>query len=207
MTKPLTKRQQAALATREKLIETAQRIVQEQGLAQVSVEAITKAAGVSTGTFYTYFAKKEDIIYTLTHAIYTQILESTATHPGSLLERLTYFMTHFARYIEAGGVKLCQEWVKNTVDPDRIEHPYPKAKLSMDLEALTNLLREGLQRTELVPTAPVEELARTLLEVLYGQMLCWDMQAGSPGFEARTRTFCQHWLPLLLQPFLSDKGH
>ena len=205
MMKPLTKRQLAAQATREKLLETAKALVEKDGLANITIEAIAKAAGVATGTFYTYFAKKEDILYTLTHETYAQIRERSETHQGLFEERLQFFMTEFAGYIEAGGVKLCQEWIKNTVDPDRITHPYPKAKLSMDLESLSTLLTEGLRRGELRPETPVEELSRMLLELLYGEMLCWAMQAGAYSFRERTERFTQHWLPSLLRPYLVKK--
>ena len=34
---------------------------------------------------------------------------------GGFPERLVYFMVHFAGQIEASGLKLCQEWVRNNV--------------------------------------------------------------------------------------------
>ena len=51
----MTNRQLAALETRKKLLEAAKKIVSEKGLINTSIEEITKACGVSNGTFYTYF--------------------------------------------------------------------------------------------------------------------------------------------------------
>ena len=58
----MTARQMAAAETKKKLMEAGRRIIFEKGLTGTSVEEITAAAGVSKGTFYTYFTRKEDII-------------------------------------------------------------------------------------------------------------------------------------------------
>ncbi len=54
MKKKMTNRLIAALETRRKLLETAKKLVCEKGLVNTSIEEITKACGVSNGTFYTY---------------------------------------------------------------------------------------------------------------------------------------------------------
>ena len=58
-------RQEAALQTRKKLTEAGKKIICEKGLTNTSIEEITEAAGVSKGTFYTYFKRKEDIVFAL----------------------------------------------------------------------------------------------------------------------------------------------
>ena len=59
--KPLTKRQLQALASREKIFSTAQTLFAEKGYNNVSVADICKEAGVSVGLFYNYFRSKSDI--------------------------------------------------------------------------------------------------------------------------------------------------
>ena len=61
----MNNRQLAALETKRKLMEAAQKLICEKGLNDTSVEQITETAGVSKGTFYTYFKKKEDIVLAL----------------------------------------------------------------------------------------------------------------------------------------------
>lgn len=41
----------------------AKQLVCEKGLNNTSIEEITKACGVSNGTFYTYFKRKEDVVF------------------------------------------------------------------------------------------------------------------------------------------------
>lgn len=47
---------------RTTLIEVGMDLLQSQGLAETTVEQITRAAGVSKGTFYNYFETKEDLL-------------------------------------------------------------------------------------------------------------------------------------------------
>ena len=68
----MTNRQLAALETRKKLLEAAKKIVCEKGLINTSIEEITKACGVSNGTFYTYFKRKEDVIFALSREVYQE---------------------------------------------------------------------------------------------------------------------------------------
>src|SRR4051795_1141616 len=48
--------------TRDKLFEAAARVFEEQGIGQVSIEAIAAAAGFSRGAFYSNFKSKDELI-------------------------------------------------------------------------------------------------------------------------------------------------
>lgn len=70
---------------------------------------------------------------------------------------------------------------------------------------MRGLLEDGLARGELRPGTPVEALAGALVDLLYGQMLCWDMSGGAYGLEARIREFCDRFLQSLINPYLKEK--
>ena len=203
--KKMTNRQLAALETRKKLLEAAKKIVCEKGLINTSIEEITKACGVSNGTFYTYFKRKEDVIFALSREVYQEIYENAQAHEGSFMERLTFYMVNFSGYIEKSGLKLCQEWVRNTVDPDLVENLDDKNKLRMDIDSMKGLMERGVERGELKKDTPVDVLSHTLVDVLYGEMLCWDMTGGAYSFEERTEEFCNLFLLEIIKPYLIGK--
>ena len=58
----MTKRQENALKTRQKLIDTTENLLKTNGFNALCVEDITRSAGVAKGTFYIYFKHKEDIV-------------------------------------------------------------------------------------------------------------------------------------------------
>src|SRR5215470_16203742 len=47
--------------TRQHILDTAERILQERGLARVTTRDITRAAGLAEGTLYVHFPHKEDL--------------------------------------------------------------------------------------------------------------------------------------------------
>lgn len=205
MEKKMTNRQIAALETRRKLLEAAKKLVCEKGLVNTSIEEITKACGVSNGTFYTYFKRKEDVVFALSQEMYRGIYEEAQAHDGPFMERLVFYMVNFSGHIERDGLKLCQEWVRNTVDPDLAESPYNKNKLYVDLDSMKGMIEKGVERGELKEDTPVDALAGALVDVIYGEMLCWDMSGGAYSFEERTKEFCNLFLPAMMKPYLSER--
>lgn len=196
----MTNRQLAAAATRRKLVKAAKTLICEKGLTNTSIEEITEACGVSKGTFYTYFKRKEDIVYELSNGMFDEILVGAKAYPGTMLEKLEHYMVNFSGYIEKGSVKLAQEWIKNVVDPDLSD--VGTQKLQKDTSAAEELLLAGIENGLLKPAAPVAWLTGTINDFLYGQMLCWAMSGGAYSLEERTRNFCQTYLESLLKPYL-----
>ncbi len=202
----MTNRKIAALETRKKLLETAKVIIREKGLVNTSIEEITKACGVANGTFYTYFKRKEDVVFALSHDIFREIYDEAQRYDGPFMDRLAFYMVTFSGHIERNGLKLCQEWVRNTVDPNLVENPYDKEKLRMDNDSMKGMIKNGVERGELKEDAPIDALADALTDVIYGEMLCWDMSGGAYSFEERTKKFCAMFLPAMMKPYLKGNA-
>lgn len=196
----MTNRQIAAAETRKKLVETAKTIICDKGLTNTQVEEITEACGVSKGTFYTYFKRKEDIVFELSEGMFDEILSNALEWEGSIIDKLEHYMVSFSGYIEKSSVKLAQEWIKNVVDPDISEVGVNKMK--KDRSAVGQILQLGIQGGFLKNDAPVALLVDMLNDLLYGQMLCWAMSGGAYSFEERTEKFCKAYLELILKQYL-----
>lgn len=196
----MTNRQLAAAETRKALVEAAKKIICDKGLANTSIEEITEASGVSKGTFYTYFKRKEDIVFELSKGIFDEILANAKNHEGTIIEKLENYMVCFSGYIEKGSVKLTQEWIKNVVDPDISDVGI--GKLKKDRFAAAELLQAGVESGSLKIDTPVAQLADTISDLLYGQMLCWSISGGTYSFEERTREFCETYLGVLMKRYL-----
>ncbi len=206
MSEKMTNRKLAALETRKKLLNTAKVIIREKGLVNTSVEEITKACGVSNGTFYTYFKRKEDVVFAISHDMFREIYEEAQSYDGPFMDRLAFYMVTFSGHIERDGLKLCQEWVRNTVDPDLVGSPYDKEKLRMDNDSMKGMIKTGVERGELKEDTPIGALSEALTDVIYGEMLCWDMSGGAHSFEERTKTFCAMFLPAMMKPYLKGES-
>lgn len=73
-------------AKREQILDGAKRVFMEQGFDAASMNDITRAAGVSKGTIYVYFANKEDLFAEL---IQRERLRITESARSALLDNLS----------------------------------------------------------------------------------------------------------------------
>ena len=198
----MTNRQLAALETRKKLVETAKQIIYDKGLTNTSVDEITEKCGVSKGTFYTYFKRKEDIVFELSRGMFDEIMEKAKAFDGTIIEQIENYMVNFAGYIDQSGVKLCQEWMRNVVCPELVTDAFDKVKLKKDILNAEALLRYGVEKGALKQNCPVELLANTITDLLYGQALCWAMSGGAYSYTQRTKDFCDRILFSLFKNYL-----
>jgi AcrR family transcriptional regulator len=71
MPRALTEQEKCRIC--DKLLEKGKDIVLSQGIRRVSVDEITKAAGMAKGSFYQHFESKEHFLYELVMSIHRQI--------------------------------------------------------------------------------------------------------------------------------------
>ncbi len=97
----MTNRQVRAAETRKKILKAAKALIAEKGFEDTSIDDIVKKAGVSTGSFYTYFKKKEDVVEELNKTDFYRLAEiANGMEDKDVLERLKYYCRHFLDDIE-----------------------------------------------------------------------------------------------------------
>ncbi len=202
----MNSRQLAARETRQKLLQAGKKLICEKGLDQTSVDEITGKAGVSKGTFYTYFRRKEDIVFELSRSMFGEILEGAKKFPGSFAEKLARYMADFSGYIQQGSVRLAQDWIKGVVTPVREGEASERWKLRQDLESMEDLIRFGIRRGMLREDTPAAQLAAAFVDILYGQLLCWCMSDGVYSLRERTENFCGENLETMLGKYLTEES-
>ena len=168
-------RQIRAAETRKRIISAAKKLITENGFENVSIEDIAKEAEVSTGSFYTYFKRKEDVIEELNQANFYRLAEITNEMTDKEFdERLKYYCREFLAEIERVGIEICRQWIRNNIAPVRIViSDKETTKYEHDYLAMRSLIEEGVRRGELTGDVPVDELALFINTQLYGLMVAW----------------------------------
>lgn len=93
--KPLTQRQQQALARREQIVAVALQLFAERGFAATTTKAVAKEAGIAEGLIYHYFPTKADLLKAVSSQRNTvagevkALLEDAETHPATVSLRIT----------------------------------------------------------------------------------------------------------------------
>ena len=196
-------RQARAAETRKRIVAAAKKLITENGFENVSIEEIAKEAEVSTGSFYTYFKKKEDVIEELNQLSFYRLAEITnEMKDKGLDDRLKYYCRQFLAEIERVGIEICRQWIRNNITPVNMEISGKETtKYNHDYLAMKSLLEEGIRRGELTVDTPVDEMAFFINTQLYGLMVAWCMTDASVVGSDRTDAFCEIVMKPALMPY------
>ena len=199
----MTKRQENALKTRQKLLDTAEKLLKTNGFAALSVEDITNQAGVAKGTFYVYFKHKENIISEICRGYFKQIeSEISEMKDWGIVEKLSLYFDNFMKAVELYGIHICREWIRASVDPDTAPDNTDMTKWQYDVEMLKNIITKAIENGELKENTPVELLTHIIISELYGMMTCWCMSDGSFEPKDWTKRFADFQLKAILEDYI-----
>lgn len=199
----MTNRKLQALKTRQKIIDTTENLLKTNGFNALSVEDITKAAGVAKGTFYVYFKHKGDIVTEICRGYFKQIenkLTQMKTH--NILEKLTIYFDNFMKAVELYGINICREWIKGVIDPNNSGENIDSGKWQYDVGMLQHILNSAIKNNELSVDTPVELLTHIIITQLYGMMTVWCISDGKFEPEEWTEKFCRFQLKTILAKYL-----
>ncbi len=139
-----TRRQGAA--TRRKLLDAAAGVLAAKGFEATRIDDVVEAAGVSHGTFYLYYANKEDILVALAEECTAELVpmvSALARVPADDSGRRVVrdWLTDYVAIHRSYGVVI-RAWVEDFVDDERLAQ-LGQATLGALAEALLARLRDG----------------------------------------------------------------
>ena len=177
--KSLTKRQEQALETKDRIYSAAIDLMDREGFENITIADISQQAGVSVGAFYHYFTSKNDILAEIFHKadeyFSTQVISGLKT--GSTPKKIVEFFDHYAKFNVSSGMELTQQ----------LFNPKIKFFIKKDRPMLTlleDLIQEGQERKEIQADEDPEELSRFLFVVARGIVFEWSVYDGSYNLEA-----------------------
>jgi AcrR family transcriptional regulator len=176
------------------ILTTAERLLEERPLADISVDDLAKGAGLSRPTFYFYFPSKDAVLLTLFERVIIEAdsaLESMVANPPADTKTLwrtginvfvETFSAHRAVSLAADAARtnedvrelwsrFMQKWVAHAatvIEAERARGAAPVTLPARDLSAALNLLNEKVMLTSFAdarPSVPNEHLLDTLVHI------------------------------------------
>ena len=171
------KRQEAALETRQKLIDAVKKLAETKPYNEMSIDDITQTAGVAKGTFYTYFKRREDVISVIAYEDLDRALERASDENAGAAERIARFLNDSAVIIEENTLQVAQQWYRSVTSPldgDTLGMD----KLGYDKGFVEKCLQSAVNNGELRADTPVASLALQIVSAYYGAVALWCMSDG-----------------------------
>lgn len=171
-------------ATKQRILQCALELFDKKGFYQVTIEEITRRAGVAKGTFYTYFRTKSDVIveeFWQIDAYYDAVASSHLKGLTSVEEKLEAFIRAQMIYIqEEVGYRKLKVLYANQVAED--------AALKMITNThrrwhtiIRDILYEGQQSAQVRSDLSADTLTILVNRCIRGVFLDWCVRDG--GFD------------------------
>lgn len=170
----VTSRKQQAIESKRHILETAFTLTEEKGFDSLTIQDICKAAEVSVGAFYHYFASKEALILEWYGVADEYFQENVMPRLEQSDADITEKIIAFAEEQVGLGVKYGSRHISQLY---RAQLQYNSEQFfSMErgmVSGMTRLLKSGLEKGELKEKVVVGELAHELFIIIRGITLDW----------------------------------
>ncbi len=176
------KRQEAAEQTRAAIVEAAEGLISAKGFESVSINDIASRAGVSVGSFYTYFGHKEDVMEEIARIRFDGV-SATSDDETDAVAALSSFLIRSISYIGGLGVNLCRSWLSCSISSASVPGMPGSEKLEYD----TRRIRDILAGFGLPGDGPE---AVAIVRTYYGIVACWTLSNGATDPVAEMGAFC-----------------
>lgn len=168
------------LETRRRLLDAAERVFGELGFYDASIVKITEAAGVAQGTFYLYFASKQEIFEELVRDLNVRVrhaMQEAASRGADRIEAERLGFRGYFRFTAEHPALYRVIRQAEFVSPAILQYHYEKIT-----EGYVDGLREAMARGEIAAGDP-EVIAWALMavgEMLGMRWLLWNGSAAMP---------------------------
>lgn len=173
----MTMRKQQALATREKIFNTAFRLMTEKGFDNITVDEICSESGVAKGSFYHYFRSKDDIVIETYKIIDQEYSDEVRALPYDMssIEKILATVGFQAKYATNKGVAFVRQIYKSQLESGTdffISEDRPYFRI------LREIIEEGMEKGEIRSGLPAIELTRWIISFSRGITYDWCLHSG-----------------------------
>lgn len=171
----MTKVKQKQSKRRVEMLEAAIPLISQRPFEEISVAEICQALGISVGSFYHYFKKKDDLLVGLLWIIDEDLAENTfpLLTCESEIENLKLFAHGWAEHVAGHGIERSK--LISSINPDSTEfseHDRPA------IRKLHALIAAGQAKGQITADFEADTLTGLFLTTLRGITLDWSRREG-----------------------------
>jgi AcrR family transcriptional regulator len=169
----LTKRQQQAIDSKHNIYTTAIHLMETEGYGQITVERISRKAGVSIGAFYHHFASKNDILVELfreADVFFVNKVVNAIKGENGFDQIMSYFQ-HFSKFYLHYGVDIIKALYMT-------QHKLFSQNDRVIVTLLQDIVYRGVQKGELVADITSQEITDMLFCSARGVAYKWCVDNG-----------------------------
>lgn len=182
---------------RQLLLNTARRLFTENGYEATSISAIRTAAGLSNGTFYHYFSKKEDLLIALcdTDVETYDLLDDLENKVKEPTKHLSEYFISYSRYWNSVGVEFATQTYR-IYDKLFLNSDFSR-KHRQSTEVVEIFLDAAQKAGTVTLSMPPSEMASMLYTVTRGILYDWILLHGNYDLIAASEKYTPYIMKML----------
>ena len=195
-----TKRQLQAQATKQKIIDAVQELVEERGYDDVTIDDIASRCDIGKGTLYHYFKGKEAVFDYIQGERFDDVLLRVQKMGLSTIEdKLRTYCSLWAEHVSKDSVNMSAHWYRQA-----LAHSLPRQEeanhFSIDIGNIELLLKESVEAGELTSGIPAHLIATDIVFSLNGAAFyrCIDQKFDAASWFER---FIGHMITIHVAPY------
>lgn len=182
--------------TKEKILETAEELIQNVGLNAMSYKHISDIVGIRKASIHHHFPKKQDLVNELLekcHISYGSQYRSIVEGPGSAPEKLKLIAGVFLTGLEKN--QLCMVGAMssdlNTLEKDSCKKL--EATIKSTVSTYSKAFEQGREEKSLRVSGSDEDAAFSFFSFLLGAQMAARANGGSEQFKSATEVILNIW--------------
>ncbi len=191
-TNNLTKRKIQAINTKKIIYDTALDLMEKFGYDGITIEDISRKAGVSVGAFYHYFKSKYDILIEIFKRIddYFKIEVTGKLIHKSSIENIEKYFQYYAKYNVDVGLDMLK-LLYNTNNKVFIT----KGRYLLTL--LSGIIKNGQQNGEIIDEMSADEITIFLFTLARGTAYHWCLSDAGFDLQERMQSYIKRVIPTI----------
>lgn len=189
----INSRKAQAEATKNKIYNTAIKMMENKGYNSMKIEDICSKAGVSVGSFYNYFKSKNDIlieIYKRADVFFEEIVRPNV-EGKSAIENIVVYFDYYAKYNEITGVETTKQLFSSA-------NKMYISKGRVMQAVLIDVIKKGQETGEITAKYTPENITEYLFISARG--LCYDWASHDGSYNLRDAM--KKYMTLLVEIFV-----
>jgi TetR/AcrR family fatty acid metabolism transcriptional regulator len=191
----VTKRGLQAIETRNRIYESATKLMERNGFDNITIEQISKAASVSVGAFYHHFGSKTDIlneIFKRADDYFSQQVVNQLSG-NDICEKIVNYFVHYARFNIGLGLDHVSALYKTQ------SKFFISTKRPM-FAALRDIIVKGIENNEIKSVLSADEITDFLFTSARGLAYSWCLHNGEFSLEEKMRRFMDYQVRAICTP-------